>query len=217
MSIDLSFLTRVAPTLAEGLSTTILLAVPAILLSATWGIVVVMGLLSRFRLVADIARGYVEVVRNTPVLVQMFFIFFGSGFAGYPLSGFTAGLLALVLQNGAYMAEIYRGGIRGVSHRLAEAGLALGLTPRRSFGLIVLPIAIRNVIPPLSNQGVLIIKDTSLVATISVAELTFQARLLADRTAAVFEIFFTLALFYLVLTAIFSGCMRLLERRLRLA
>lgn len=217
MSIDFSFVTRVAPTLAEGLSTTILLAVPAILLAAAWGVVVVMGLLSQSRVLASIARGYVEIVRNTPVLVQMFFIFFGSGYAGYPVSGFTAGLLALVLQNGAYAAEIYRGGIRAVTHRFAEAGLALGLTPRRAFRLIVLPMAIRNVIPPLSNQGVLIIKDTSLVATISVAELTFQARLLADRTAAVFEIFFTLALFYLVLTAIFSGGMRLLERRMRIS
>ena len=217
MSIDFSFVTRVAPTLAEGLSTTVWLALPAIVLSATWGILVVMGLLSRSRALATIARGYVEVVRNTPVLVQMFFIFFGSGFAGYPLSGFTAGLLALVLQNGAYAAEIYRGGILAVTHRLPEAGIALGLTPRRAFRLIVLPVALRNVIPPLSNQGVLIIKDTSLVATISVAEITFQARLLADRTAAVFEIFFTLALFYLALTAIFSGGMRLLERRLRIA
>ena len=216
MSIDFSFVTRVAPTLAEGLATTILLAVPAILLAAAWGIVVVMGLLARSRVLASITRGYVEVVRNTPILVQMFFIFFGSGYAGYPVSGFTAGLLALVLQNGAYAAEIYRGGIRAVTHRFAEAGLALGLTPRRAFRLIVLPMAIRNVIPPLSNQGVLIIKDTSLVATISVAELTFQARLLADRTAAVFEIFFTLALFYLVLTAVFSGGMRLLERRIRI-
>jgi His/Glu/Gln/Arg/opine family amino acid ABC transporter permease subunit len=216
MSIDLSFITRVAPTLAEGLATTVLLALPAILLSAAWGVVVVMGLLSRSRSLAAIARSYVELVRNTPVLVQMFFIFFGSGYMGYPVSGFAAGLIALVLQNGAYAAEIYRGGIRAVAHRLAEAGLALGLTPRRSFRLIVLPIAIRNVIPPLANQGVLIIKDTSLVATISVAELTFQARLLADRTAAVFEIFFTLALFYLVLTAIFSGGMRLLERRIRI-
>jgi His/Glu/Gln/Arg/opine family amino acid ABC transporter permease subunit len=216
MSIDLSFLTRVAPTLAQGLATTVLLAVPAMLLSALWGIAIVAALLSRTRFVAGSARGYVEIVRDTPILVQMFVIFFGSGYAGYPLSGFTAGLLALVLQNGAYAAEIYRGGINGVPHRLAEAGLALGLTPRRSFRLIVLPIAIRNVLPPLSNQGVLIIKDTSLVATISVAELTFQARLLADRTAAVFEIFFTLALFYLVLTAIFSGSMRLLERRVRI-
>ncbi len=214
--MDFSFVTRVAPTLAEGLATTVLLAVPAILLSAAWGVVVVMGLLARPRLLAAGTRGYVEAVRNTPVLVQMFFIFFGSGYAGYPVSGFTAGLIALVLQNGAYAAEIYRGGIRAVAHRLAEAGLALGLTPRRAFRIIVLPIALRNVIPPLSNQGVLIIKDTSLVATISVAEMTFHARLLADRTAAVFEIFFTLALFYLLLTAIFSGAMRLLERRMRI-
>jgi His/Glu/Gln/Arg/opine family amino acid ABC transporter permease subunit len=214
--MDFSFVTRVAPTLAEGLATTVLLAVPAILLSAAWGVVVVMGLLARSRLLAAGTRGYVELVRNTPVLVQMFFIFFGSGYAGYPVSGFTAGLIALVLQNGAYAAEIYRGGIRAVAHRLAEAGLALGLTPRRAFRIIVLPIALRNVIPPLSNQGVLIIKDTSLVATISVAEMTFHARLLADRTAAVFEIFFTLALFYLALTAIFSGAMRLLERRMRI-
>ena len=193
MSIDFAFLTRVAPTLAEGLSTTLALALPAMALSALWGGVVVMGLLSRSRALAAVSRGYVEVVRNTPVLVQMFFIFFGSGFAGYPISGFFAGLLALVLQNGAYAAEIYRGGIRAVTQRLAEAGLALGLTPRRVFRIIVLPLAVRKVIPPLSNQGVLIIKDTSLVATISVAELTFHARLLADRTAAVFEIFFTLA------------------------
>jgi len=217
MSIDFSFLTRVAPILAEGLSTTIWLALPAMLLAALWGVVVVMGLLSRSRPLAAISRSYVEVVRNTPVLVQMFFIFFGSGYAGYPVSGFVAGLLALVLQNGAYAAEIYRGGIRAVTQRLSEAGLALGLTPRRVFRIVVLPLAVRKVIPPLANQGVLIIKDTSLVATISVAELTFHARLLADRTAAVFEIFFTLALFYLALTAVFSGGMRLLERRLRIA
>jgi polar amino acid transport system permease protein len=175
-----------------------------------------MGLLARRLTIVLLARGYVEVVRNTPVLVQMFFIFFGSGVLGYPLSGFTAGLLALVLQNGAYVAEIYRGGIRAVSQRQAEAGLALGLTPRAAFRIIVLPQAIRRVIPPLSNQGVLIIKDTSLVASIAVAEMTFQARLLADRTAAVFEIFFALAILYIVITAAFAGLMRLLERRLRI-
>lgn len=217
MPFDLAFVVRIAPTLAEGLLTTLALAMPAIVLSALWGMPVVMGLMARSRPLSLLTGGYVEAVRNTPVLVQMFFIFFGSGVLGYPLSGFTAGLLALVLQNGAYVAEIYRGGIRSVTLRQAEAGLALGLTPRAAFRIIVLPQALRKVIPPLSNQGVLIIKDTSLVATISVAELTFQARLLADRTAAVFEIFFTLALFYLVLTAAFAGVMRLLERRLRIA
>lgn len=195
---------------------TLALALPAMLLAALWGVPVVMGLLARSQSLLRLTRGYVEVVRNTPVLVQMFFIFFGSGFLGYPLAGFTSGLIALVLQNGAYVAEIYRAGIRSVSVRQAEAGLALGLTPRAAFRIVVLPQALRKVIPPLSNQGVLIIKDTSLVATISVAEMTFHARLLADRTAAVFEIFFTLALFYVVLTSIFAGAMRLVERRLRI-
>lgn len=216
MNFDVAFFARSFPILAEGLRTTLALAVPAIALAALWGVPVVMGLLARRRAIALLARGYVEVVRNTPVLVQMFFIFFGSGVLGYPLSGFSAGLLALVLQNGAYVAEIYRGGIRSVSQRQAEAGLALGLTPRAAFRLIVLPQAIRKVIAPLSNQGVLIIKDTSLVASIAVAEMTFQARLLADRTAAVFEIFLALALLYIAVTAVFAGVMRLLERRLRI-
>lgn len=217
MPFDFGFVSRIAPTLAQGLVTTLALAIPAIVLSALWGIPVVVGLMARSRSVARLTGGYVELVRNTPVLVQMFFIFFGSGVLGYPLSGFVAAMLALVLQNGAYVAEIYRGGIRSVTQRQAEAGLALGLTKQKAFRIVVLPQAFRKVIPSLSNQGILIIKDTSLAATISVAELTFQARLLADRTAAVFEIFFTLALFYLALTAIFAGTMRLLERRARIA
>ena len=217
MPFDFGFVSRIAPTLAQGLVTTLALAIPAIVLSALWGIPVVVGLMARSRSVSRLTGGYVELVRNTPVLVQMFFIFFGSGVLGYPLSGFVAAMLALVLQNGAYVAEIYRGGIRSVTQRQAEAGLALGLTRRKAFRIVVLPQAFRKVIPSLSNQGILIIKDTSLAATISVAELTFQARLLADRTAAVFEIFFTLALFYLALTAIFAGTMRLLERRARIA
>ncbi len=216
MSFDIGFMLRSVPILAEGLTTTLALALPAILLAAAWGVPIVVALMSKRRLLRAMAQAYVEVVRNTPVLVQMFFIFFGSGVLGFPLSGFVAGLIALVLQNGAYAAEIYRAGIQAVSHRQAEAGLALGLMPFAAFRIVVLPQALRKVIPPLSNQGVLIIKDTSLVATISVAELTFQARLLADRTAAVFEIFFALALFYIALTMFFSLVMRLAEVRLRI-
>jgi len=216
MSFDIGFMLRSVPILAEGLTTTLALALPAILLAAAWGVPIVVGLLSRKRFLQRTAQTYVEVVRNTPVLVQMFFIYFGSGVLGYPLSGFVAGLIALVLQNGAYAAEIYRAGIQSVSQRQAEAGLALGLMPGAAFRIVVLPQALRKVIPPLSNQGVLIIKDTSLVATISVAELTFQARLYADRTAAVFEIFFALALFYIALTMIFSLVMRFVEVRLRI-
>jgi His/Glu/Gln/Arg/opine family amino acid ABC transporter permease subunit len=216
MPSEIGVLGRIASTLAEGLSLTLELSALAIVLAAAWAIPVVLLLMSRQRALAVAGRAYVEIVRNTPVLVQMYFIFFGLSMAGYRLSGFTAGLIALVLQNGAYIAEIYRAGIQSISPRQTEAGLAIGMTPGAAFRIVVFPQALRKVLPPLANQGVVIIKDTSLVATLSVAELTFQARLLADRTAAVFEIFLTLALLYLALTSAFSALMRLVEWRLRI-
>jgi His/Glu/Gln/Arg/opine family amino acid ABC transporter permease subunit len=215
MLIDIALITRILPALAEGLTLTLTLSALAILFSATWAMPVVSGLMSGFRPLSILTRSYVEVVRNTPVLVQMYFIFFGSGIVGFRLSGFTAGLIALVLQNGAYIAEIYRAGIQSVSRRQMEAGLAIGLTPSAAFRIVILPQALRKVIPPLANQGIVIIKDTALVATLSVAELTFQARMLADRTAAVYEIFLALALFYIAITSVFSALMRLVEWRVR--
>jgi polar amino acid transport system permease protein len=217
MPFDIALITRIVPALAEGLYLTLILSMLAIVLSAAWAIPVVLGLMSRLRPLSVLVRAYIEIVRNTPVLVQMYFIFFGSGIAGFRLSGFTAGLIALVLQNGAYIAEIYRAGIQSVSRRQMEAGLAIGLTPNAAFRIVILPQALRKVIPPLSNQGIVIIKDTALVATLSVAELTFQARMLADRTAAVYEIFLALALFYIAITSVFSALMRLLEARMRVA
>ena len=216
MSSEIVLIGRIAPVLAEGLYMTLELSVLAIVLSALWAIPVVLTLISPRRPLALVARAYIEVVRNTPVLVQMYFIFFGSSILGYRLTGFVAGLIALTLQNGAYIAEIYRAGIQSVSQRQTEAGLAIGLTPREAFWVIVFPQALRKVVPSLANQGVVIIKDTSLVATLSVAELTFEARLLVDRTAAVYEIFLTLALLYMVITGVFSVLMRLVERRLRI-
>jgi len=215
MPIDIALITRIVPALAEGLTLTLTLSALAILLSAAWAMPVVLGLMSRFQPVSVLTRSYLEIVRNTPVLVQMYFIFFGSGIVGFRLSGFTAGLIALVLQNGAYIAEIYRAGIQSISRRQMEAGLAIGLTPSAAFRIVILPQALRKVIPPLANQGVVIIKDTALVATLSVAELTFQARMLADRTAAVYEIFLALALFYIAITSVFSALMRLVEWRMR--
>lgn len=215
MPFEFSLIARIIPTLAEGLYLTLTLSFLAIALSAVWGGVIVSGLLGKSRVVGFFTRAYIEVVRNTPVLVQMYFIFFGSAILGFRLSGYVAGLIALTLQNGAYIAEIYRAGIASVSQRQTEAGLAIGLTPSETFRIVILPQAVRKVIPPLTNQGIVIIKDTSLVATLSVAELTFQARLMADRTAAVYEIFLTLALFYILITSVFAVVMRVVEHRLK--
>jgi His/Glu/Gln/Arg/opine family amino acid ABC transporter permease subunit len=212
MEFSTTLMWRSVPVLLDGLTVTLMLSFLAISLSTVWGVFVLLALRGN-RLIYAIGRVYVEIMRNTPIIVIMFFIFFGSGMLGHPMTGFAAGLLSLVLQNGAYVAEIYRGGIQGVSTRQTEAGLALGFMPKRVFLLIVLPQAIRKVIAPLGTQGVMIIKDTAIVATISVAEMTFQARLLVDRTAAVFEIFIALAALYIVLTSVFNVSVRLLERK----
>jgi His/Glu/Gln/Arg/opine family amino acid ABC transporter permease subunit len=217
MRWDFTVIERNFPLFIDGMRVTLELSVLAIVLSLIWGLVIVVARISRIPLIPLLARSYLEVVRNTPVLVQMYFIFFGSALAGYPMSGYAAGLLALTLQNGGYISEIYRAGIESVGRRQVEAGLALGMQPAQAFRIVVLPQALRRIVPPISNQGIIIIKDTALVSTLSVAELTYQARILADRTAATYEIFFTLALFYIVITSVFAGVMRLIENRVRIA
>ncbi len=213
MPLDPGMMLRAAGVLRDGLVVTLELSALAILLALAWGLPVVGARLSRSRALSALAGGYIELMRNTPVLVQMYFLFFGFSMAGLLLTGWQAGLLALVLQNGAYIAEIYRAGIADVGRRQREAGLALGMMPLQAFRIVVFPQAVRRVLPPLGSQFVLIIKDTSLVSTLSVAEMTFQARMLTDRTAAAYEIFLTLALFYLAITGTVALAMRLVERR----
>src|SRR5688572_21874487 len=129
--IDFNFVQRNLPVFMEGLQTTLVLSLLAFLLALAWGLLVVAARLSRLGSLRFLALAFVELMRNTPVLVQMYFIFFGSAVLGYPLTGFVAGLIALTLQNGAYLSEVYRGGIEAVSRRQAEAGLALGMLERQ--------------------------------------------------------------------------------------
>jgi len=213
VSFDLALVWRIMPTLAEGLVITLQLSALAVVLSLVWGLGVLALRLSRFAVLRALGEAYFEIVRNTPVLVQMYFIFFGLAMAGAPLSGFASGLIALTLQNGGYVSEIYRAGLASVGSTQREAGQALGMTPFAAFRIVTFPQAIRKVIPPLTNQFILIVKDTALVSSLSVEEMTFQARLLVDRTAAAYEIFASLALLYLLVTGALALLMRALERR----
>ncbi len=217
MPINVSFLVRNLPLFYEGAVVTIELSVLTIVIVMVWGLVIVTGRVSRLRLWRLLAGGYIQLVRNTPVLVQMYFIYFGLAMAGFGLSGFASGLLALSLQNGGYVAEIYRAGFESISMKQIEGAKALGMTRWSLLWLVVLPQAFVRVIPPLGNQLILIIKDTSLVSAIAVGELTQTGKLLSERTAATYEIFLTLAVFYLVMTSIVGGMVRLYERRFAIA
>jgi His/Glu/Gln/Arg/opine family amino acid ABC transporter permease subunit len=212
MPLDLNFVLRTLPTFVNGLVVTVELSVLTIFFAMVWGLVVAFGRMSRNRPIRTLAGAYIEVVRDTPVLVQMYFIYFGFSMAGFGLSGFMSGLLALSLQNGGYVAEIYRAGIESISIRQVEGGVALGMSRWDVMSIVVLPQALVRVIPPLTNQFIVIIKDTSLVSAIAVAELTQIGKLIAERTAATYEVFLTIAVFYLAMTGIVSGLSRLAER-----
>jgi glutamine transport system permease protein len=213
MPFDLNFVIRNLPIFGDGLVVTVELSLLAIFFAMVWGLVVAFGRIARSRLPRTLASAYIELVRDTPVLVQMYFIYFGFAMAGFGLSGFMSGLLALSLQNGGYVAEIYRAGIESISVRQIEGGKALGMSPWDVMSLVVLPQALVRVIPPLANQFIVLIKDTSLVSAIAVADLTQTGKLLTERTAASYEVFLTVAVFYLAMTGIVSVLSRLAERQ----
>jgi polar amino acid transport system permease protein len=214
MPLDVNFILRNVPLFWKGLVVTVELSLLAIGLALVWGLVVAFARMSSRWPMRTAAAAYIELVRDTPVLVQMYFIYFGFSMAGFGLTGFASGLLALSLQNGGYIAEIYRAGIESISVKQVEGGKALGMSYWGVMSLVVLPQALVRVIPPLANQFIVIIKDTSLVSAIAVAELTQIGKLLTERTAASYEVFLTIAVLYLIMTGIVSGLSRLAENRL---
>src|ERR1051325_8738068 len=213
MSLDFNFILRNLPLFCKGLVVTVELSSLATLFAMIWGLLVALARMAENRGLRTLAAGYIELVRDTPVLVQMYFIYFGFSMAGFGLTGFVSGLLALSLQNGGHIAEIYRAGIESVSLKQVEGGKALGMSYWDVMSLVVLPQALVRVIPSLANQFIVIIKDTSLVSAIAVAELTQIGKLLTERTAASYEVFLTIAVLYLVMTGIVSGLSRLAERQ----
>ncbi len=182
-----------------------------------WGLVVCFGRMSKRPVFHWPATVYVEFLRNTPVLIQMYALYFGLAVLGFRLSPITSGVLALAGQNAAYLAEIYRAGIQSVSTRQREAGLALGMRRGLAMRLVILPLALSRLIAPLGNQLIVLIKDTSLVSSISVYELTMQGKMLAEKSAATYEVFLVIALFYLGLTSIVTLALQLYERKVRTA
>jgi len=148
MPLDLNFIVRNLPLFGKGLVVTVELSLLAILFAMVWGLVVTFGRMARARWLRTVASAYIEMVRDTPVLVQMYFIYFGFSMAGFGMSGFISGLLALSLQNGGYIAEIYRAGIESISVKQVEGGKALGMSRWDVMSIVVLPQALVRVIPP---------------------------------------------------------------------
>ncbi len=214
MPLDPAFALRVLPTLLGGAVRTVEVSVYAIALATLLGIAGAAARRSRFGWLRALGAAYVEVFRNTPLLVQIFFIFFGLPRVGIRLSAFQSGLLALALYTGAYNAEVFRAGLEAVPRGLREAAAALGLSTWQQFRFVELPLAARISLPALGNNFVALVKNSSLVSTIGMVELTFTARDLEAWTFRSFEIYGMATLVYLGLVLVLVGGLRRLEARI---
>jgi polar amino acid transport system permease protein len=176
------------------------------------GLVTVLAKRSSHRVLRGAATGYIEVIRNTPFLVQVFFIYFGMPSLGMTLQPWSAAIAALSLNLGAFSAEIIRGGIDSIPRGQFEAGAALGLSPFQIFRYIVLKPAMRTIFPALSGQFVLLLLTTSIVSSISAEELTSVAESVDSITFRSFEVYIVTALLYLVIATAFSVVFKVIDR-----
>jgi His/Glu/Gln/Arg/opine family amino acid ABC transporter permease subunit len=210
---DPRFIARLIPALLEGAEVTVELALLTMVICLVWGLVVALAQGTRGPL-GWIAGIYIQVVRNTPLLIQLYIVYFGLSMIGMGLSGFTSGLLALCIQNGGYVAEIYRGGLQAVSARQYEAGRALGMRRWTLYSTVIMPQVVARIIPPLTNQAISITKDTSQVAAIAVMEMMKVAQVWVESSANTYEVFLGVAMIYLALTSVANLAGKLVERRL---
>jgi len=204
----------IAGPILKGLKITLNLTWISLILTYIIGLVTALMRLSNSLLARGIARVYLELTRNTPLLVQIFFMYFVVA-PILDIDRFVAGVLALSLFEGSYASEIYRSGIVAVNKGQWEASYTLGLSTYQNYRYIILPQAIRRILPPLTSQAVSLIKDSSLVSVIAIYEMTMQANEIASETFLVFEIFFTIAAIYLALTITLSQIVAYFEKRYR--
>ena len=196
----------------SGALLTLRLSATAMVLSLLVAVVGALARTSGPRPIRAVVAAYVEVVRNTPFLVQIFMLFFGLPTLGLRLDANTGALVALTLNGSAYAIEIVRAGILGVGAGQVEAARALGLHGLQTFRLVVLPQALRSVLPPLSSQFILLMLNSSVCSAISADELTSAALDVQGRTFRAFEAFIVAAAIYLALSLVFSAVFALLDR-----
>lgn len=214
IGLDWEFIRTYTPFIVRGIGLTIWLSILAIVLSVVLAIAGALGRLSKSPPAYALATFYVSLIRGTPLLLQIFFFFLALPQLGIILSGLTAGVLALGINYGAYNTEIVRAGIQSVGVGQREAALALGMTQSQIMRRVVLPQALRLTIPPLGNQFIAMLKDTSLVATTGfVWELLWRAQKVGRSNFRSLEALLIAAVFYWIITILFSAVQDRIEAR----
>lgn len=200
MTFDWAIIWQSLPALAHGAWITIILTLLTMVLAVPLGVMLAMMRESRFRLLAGIATGYVELMRNLPIILVVYWAFYVMPMlTGWALSPFMTGLVALVANNAAYNSETFRSGIRSIRKGQSEAGLALGMSQWQTFREIVMPQALRRVTPILATTWVTLFKDTSLVSVIAVGDLAHAAMQIRSTSFRVIELLTAMAAIYWLL------------------
>lgn len=198
----------------SGIKYTLLLAVLGVFFGFVLGIVVSLLRMSKWRVLRFIATTWVEFLRGTPMLVQLFLIHYGLPEFGLEFSPIQSGAITLTINSSAYLAEIFRAGIQGVDRGQVEAARSLGMKQSMTMRYIVLPQALKNVLPAIGNEFITIIKESSIVSMIGVADLLFQARTITTITYEGLSPLVIIAVMYFVLTFTLSKLLGILEGRL---
>lgn len=202
------------PMLWEGLKMTLYIFIVAIIIGFLIGLLMALLRLSRFKVLNWIAKIFVDAIRGTPFIVQLFFIYFGlNSLTWVSLDNVWAGIVTVAINAGAYFAEIIRAGIQSIDKGQTEAARSLGLNQSQNMRYIVLPQAFRRMLPTITNQAIISLKDTSLLSIIGVADLTQRGRVIVSATFEPFTIYLALGVIYFIVIYLLSLLSSFLERR----
>ncbi|HCY1750865.1 TPA: ABC transporter permease subunit [Staphylococcus aureus] len=215
MNDDSGFISKYGSFFLKGIKITILISLIGVALGSILGAFVTLMKLSKIKIISWIASIYIEILRGTPMLVQVFIVFFGITAAlGLDISALVCGTIALVINSSAYIAEIIRAGINAVDKGQMEAARSLGLNYRQTMKSVIMPQAIKNILPSLGNEFVTLIKESSIVSTIGVGEIMFNAQVVQGISFDPFTPLLVAAALYFVLTFVLTRIMNMIEGRL---
>lgn len=212
--MDFQIVQEALPLLIAGAGITIEISALSVGLGMFFGVVISLIRLSGIRPLRILGNVYVDFIRGTPLLVQIFLVYFAlPALINHRVDAFFAAIAACSINSGAYVAEIFRGGIESIDKGQMEAGRSLGMTWWQTMRFIILPQAFKRIIPPLGNEFIAMLKDSSLVSVIGFEELTRRGQLIIARTYASFEIWLSVAFIYLIMTFAVARLVGVLERR----
>lgn len=216
VKLDFSIMPRYYSMLLSGIKMTLLLTVLSVGIGIVLGLITALMRMSKFKTVRFIGTSYVEIVRGTPLMVQLYLIFFGlPQLLGFIIPDIVAAVVALGFNSGAYVAEIIRAGIQAVDIGQTEAAYSLGMNKRLTMWYIIIPQAVKNILPALVNEFITLIKESSVVSVIGLTELTRDSSLIESVTYRSFEPLITIAIIYFAMTFTLSKFMGVVEGRLK--